>query len=118
MTTYQAIGTSVTTVNGPNTRSSSQPLPSADPARLAPEDAFTAHSPPRRLRDKEAYAKVNGAYADADSTSIRSGGKGRKRRDKERGRSGSRRNNGVWKKLLWVKQSCMHIPSTIHSIEV
>ena len=30
----------------------------------------------------------------------------RKRREQRRGRSGSRRRKGTWKKLLWVKQSC------------
>lgn len=109
MTTYQAIGTSLATTSSSNAPSSSQRLPSTDPSRLAPEDAFYAHSPPRRQRDKEAYARVNGGYIDADSVSLRNGVQTRRKRDKERGRSGSRKNNGVWKKLLWVKQSCIHV---------
>ena len=108
MTTYQAIETSLMSADDSTIQSSSQLPPLTDPARLAPEDAFTAHSPPRRQRDKEEYIKGNGTYADANSISVRSGGKVRRRRGKERGRSGSRRNNGVWKKLLWVKQSCMY----------
>ncbi len=110
MTTYQGIGTLLATSDGPDTQSLSQCLPSTDPGYLAPEDAFNAHST-RRLRDKETHGRVNGGYTAADSTSARSGGKIRRRRDKERGRSGSRRNSGVWKKLLWVKQSCMHVPN-------
>ena len=106
MTTYQAIGTSLLSPNGFSTQPSSQRLPSTDPSRLAPEDAFNAHSPPPRLRGKEAYSRVDGGYVDPDSMSVRSEGNVRRRRDKERGRSGSRKNNGVWKKLLWVKQSC------------
>lgn len=109
MTTYQAISTSLETFNGSNAPSSWQRLPSTDPSRLAPEDAFYAHSPPRRRRDQEAHARVNGEYIDADSTSGKTGVNLRGRRDKDRGRSGSRKDNGVWKKLLWVKQSCMHV---------
>ncbi len=107
MTTYQAIGTSLTATNNFNIQASSQRSPATDPSRLAPEDAFSAHSPPRRQRDRESDPRVNGGHIDADSINIRGGVSARRRRDKDRGRSGSRKNNGVWKKLLWVKQSCM-----------
>lgn len=108
MTTYQAISTSLATSNNSDTPTSWQRLPSTDHSRLAPEDAFYAHSPPRRRPDQEAHARANGEYIDADSRTVMTGGNLRRRRDKDPGRSGSRKNNGVWKKLLWVKQSCMH----------
>ena len=84
--------------------------PFSDPNRLAPEDAFYAHSPPRRQRQTENYLALNGEVA-TDGSSVRNGGSARRRRGKDRGRSGSRRAKGVWKKLLWVKQKdCMWIP--------
>ena len=112
MTTYQAIATSLTSTANPTAQSIPQRLNSTDPSRLAPEDAFYACPPPRRQGEKEAYAKVNGGHADTDPipNGVRSGGNIRRKKDKERGRSGSRRGNGVWKKLLWVKQSCMSDP--------
>ncbi|KAI9866705.1 MAG: hypothetical protein M1830_005911, partial [Pleopsidium flavum] len=82
----------------------------SDPNHLAPEDAFFAHSPPRRQRDLAAIANGNNSPApngDLDGASIRdvSATRTRRRKEKDRGRSGSRRRKGVWKKLLWVKQS-------------
>ena len=67
----------------------------SDPNLLSPEDAFNASSPPRRLKPAHKKDVRNGAVDHA-----RSG--------KERGRSGSRKRKGVWKKLLWVKQSCQY----------
>ena len=78
--------------------------PFSDPSRLAPEDAFVAHSPPHGHRK----ISLSGA------TDIARGGVGtRRRREKVRGRSGSRRRKGTWKKLLWVKQNCMTFHSRI-----
>ena len=82
--------------------------PFSDPNRLAPEDAFYTHSSPRRQRHNDQYLALDGEVA-GDSTSVRSIGSTRRKRGKDRGRSGSRRGKGVWKKLLWVKQKdCMH----------
>ena len=78
--------------------------PFSDPTYLAPEDAFYAHSPPRRQRQPENFTGLYGDVPPADGTSLKSAGSARRRRAKERGRSGSRRGKGVWKKLLWVKQ--------------
>ena len=68
-----------------------------DPSHLAPEDAFYAASPPRRLS-----AFDNGD--NGSGTEMRS----RRLRHKIDGesRSRSRRRKRTWKKLLWVKQSC------------
>lgn len=67
-----------------------------DPSHLAPEDAFYAASPPRRLS-----AFDNGD--NGSGTEMRS----RRLRHKIDGesRSRSRRRKRTWKKLLWVKQS-------------
>ena len=83
----------------------------SDPNRLAPEDAFLAHSPPRRLRQSniaDGPAALNGLTAKDlhKGGLIRAVNGTHRRKDKDRGRSGSRRRKGVWKKLLWVKQSC------------
>jgi phosphatidylinositol glycan class C protein len=68
----------------------------ADPSHLAPEDAFTAASPPRRL-------------SSFDHLGNGSGGEMRPRRVRRKdgaSRSRSRRRKR-FQKLLWVKQSCM-----------
>jgi phosphatidylinositol N-acetylglucosaminyltransferase subunit C len=73
------------------TRSSTAPISlRADHTRLAPEDAFSAHSPPRRGFDA-------GGVPDRSR---------RMRLGAETSRSRSRRRKRTWKKLLWVKQSC------------
>jgi phosphatidylinositol N-acetylglucosaminyltransferase subunit C len=98
--------------------------PFSDPNRLAPEDAYYIPQSPPRIRtenhpSKVAAAKANGAIISANGVAVGvppvipglkpvlSLGSQRRRREKDRGRSGSRRQKGVWKKLLWVKQSCM-----------
>ena len=78
--------------------------PFSDPNRLAPEDAFYAHSPPGRQLSIDRYGALDSLSGVANDLSIRSAGSTRRRRGKDRGRSGSRRGKGVWKKLLWVKQ--------------
>ncbi|KAL8724385.1 MAG: hypothetical protein Q9166_007979 [cf. Caloplaca sp. 2 TL-2023] len=76
------------------------PKPCVDSSRLAPEDAFFAQSPPRLL----AEAKTN-SRSDTGPSAISNGHVNpRKKREKDRGSSGSRRGKGEWKKLLWVKQ--------------
>ena len=80
----------------------------SDPNHLAPEDAFYAHSPPRRRREPVpgSNSLANGADVAVPSARTVSATRSRRTREKERGRSASRRRKGVWKKLLWVKQSC------------
>lgn len=95
--------------------------PFSDPSRLAPEDAYYIPQSPPQIRtdnhpNKVAAAKANGvaiAPLPIGPPPVIPGLKPtfslssqRRRREKERGRSGSRRSKGVWKKLLWVKQSC------------
>lgn len=90
--------------------------PFSDPNRLAPEDAFYAHSLPRRQLPVDRYGALDSVSSVTDDPAIRPVGSTRRRRGKDRGRSGSRRGQGVWKKLLWVKQkdceqsSCLEIP--------
>ena len=79
----------------------------SDPSRLAPEDAFFAHSPPHRHREISQDGASDTAVVDERPGISRPGVSARRRREKERGRSGSRRRKGTWKKLLWVKQNCM-----------
>lgn len=76
------------------------PKPFTDPSRLAPGDAYFAQSPPRLPGDVRTYTRPINGTVDVDNSNP----SGRRRREKDRGRSGSRRGKGVWKKLLWVKQ--------------
>src|ERR1700761_1665104 len=83
-------------------RSSTAPVAQrsrADPAYLAPEDAFYAASPPRRLSSFE-----NGGNGSGNESRPRHNHHNRE------SRSRSRRRKRNWKKLLWVKQSCMTFP--------
>ncbi|KAL8657390.1 MAG: hypothetical protein Q9226_001971, partial [Calogaya cf. arnoldii] len=74
--------------------------PYSDSSRLAPDNAFFAHSPPRHRSDANNISRtLNG-----DSTASSSNLDRRRKREKDRGRSGSRRGKAEWKKLLWVKQ--------------
>ncbi|KAI9808600.1 MAG: hypothetical protein M1825_003750 [Sarcosagium campestre] len=76
-------------------------LQSTDPSLLGPEHAF-AQSPPRKtVQIKPGQSAQHISSASATLTSARSP---HRRRDADRGRSGSRRKR-VWKKLLWVKQN-------------
>ncbi|MCJ1293305.1 hypothetical protein MMC34_004859 [Xylographa carneopallida] len=79
--------------------------PFSDPNRLAPEDAFFAHSPPRRHREISLDGVSATTVVGERLGASRGGVSARRRREKERGRSGSRRRKGTWKKLLWVKQN-------------
>lgn len=67
-----------------------------DPNRLAPEDAYFAPS----------LSRARSAPVNYDE-SLRSLKPGRKDVRKLGGHSGRQRRKGAWKKLLWVKQSCM-----------
>lgn len=81
------------------------PRPRPDPTHLAPEDAFLAASPPRRLNGFEANSKDGGLL----SRHLRM-------RDKDpASRSHSRRRKRPWKKLLWVKQSCTSSKPSQHT---
>ncbi|KAA6408251.1 MAG: GPI2-domain-containing protein [Lasallia pustulata] len=104
MTPSQAIHASSPLHDGFKAQQSPPHQTFSDPNHLAPEDAFLAHSPPRKQRDAGAHARSNGSVLNGELASARAGKSTRRPRDKERGRSGSRRRKGVWKKLLWVKQ--------------
>lgn len=65
-------------------------------SHLAPEDAFNTASPSRRQSGFE--PSINDIRAESRS---------RKMNSKLGSRSRSRRRRRTWKKLLWVKQSCM-----------
>ena len=71
-------------------------------SHLAPEDAFKAALPPRRLTpgfDTTAMGDTNAA------AELR-----RRLIPKVESRSRSRRRKRSWKKLLWVKQTCALVP--------
>ena len=74
--------------------------PFADSSRLAPGNAFFPPPPPRLHAEAETIARTVNEAPTAGSSSYDR----RRKRDKDRGRSGSRRGKGEWKKLLWVKQ--------------
>jgi hypothetical protein len=63
----------------------------SDPNRLAPEDAFYKSPLGRSLA-------VDGALG------------GRKRSNRQRSSSGRRKAKGGYKKLLWFRQPCEHLP--------
>lgn len=76
------------------------PKPFSEPRRLAPEDAIFSNPSMRMQRDRKAYARANTDGVDVDRPVVPAS----RRREKDRGRSGSRRGKAEWKKLLWVKQ--------------
>ncbi|KAL2003770.1 hypothetical protein VTN02DRAFT_2406 [Thermoascus thermophilus] len=86
-----------------------------DPNRLAPEDAYYAHSPPRSRPQLDHHGAnvqpLNGIVANpAAVAALRPppavpGAEAKKEARKVRGTSRRRRRKGAWKKLLWVKQS-------------
>ncbi|PGH06956.1 phosphatidylinositol glycan, class C [Blastomyces parvus] len=81
-----------------------------DPNRLAPEDAYYAHSPPRFrphvVNNHAANLRLPAAVAALRPPPAVPGAEPRRVKDGRR-RLGSsrRRSKGAWKKLLWVKQS-------------
>ncbi|KAL8690915.1 MAG: hypothetical protein Q9218_003747 [Villophora microphyllina] len=76
------------------------PKPFTDPRRLAPEDAVFANPSLRPQGDPKAYLRPSTGVNDVNHSVAPA----RRRREKDRGRSGSRRGKAEWKKLLWVKQ--------------
>lgn len=88
----------------PLNRSSTVPnIPSSrttphERSHLAPEDAIFQASPPRR----QSTAVNQLRMTNGDAGRLRSRG-----RHTERTKSSNRRRKATWKKLLWVKQSCI-----------
>lgn len=79
-----------------------------DPTRLAPEDAYFA--PMVRSRTDAPYDESHSlAVLNGGAASAFGGGAARKDLRKVGGGPGGRRKRrkGAWKKLLWVRQSCM-----------
>lgn len=96
----------------PGSKSPEERIP--DPDRLAPEDAYFAPSLARTRHAPGNYDE--GLSLSSDGTAVASlqpprGALGvdpsRKDVRKLGGGGGRRRRKGAWKKLLWVKQSCM-----------
>lgn len=102
----------------PPTRSATLPIPPrtwsaptvpTDRTLLAPEDAIYLGSPPHR-RGAADKANGNPRMLNGDTTGEDSSRGHRRGRNKER-MSSSRRRKVIWKKLLWVKQSCLSLNS-------
>jgi phosphatidylinositol glycan class C protein len=87
------------TFNGHLSRHSSNTTTTLDPSRLAPEDAYLVHSPPR---DRTSSPLDLGGASGASAGRV---GDPRRSRTREGRRGGSKRRRGAWAKLLWVKQS-------------
>ena len=103
MTSFEPIAPSPPTHHASVSQRSLQHRPFSDPNRLAPEDAFLPHSPPRTRREQRPTEVVHGVSHGATQFSTSDDGLVRRKRDKDRGRSGSRRRKGEWKRLLWVR---------------
>lgn len=99
--------TTVTESIPPLTRSTTLPTyaprpVATDRSLLTPEDAIYQGSPPRRLTESRLPNGPNvAARIPRDRRTVRN-------------RSASRRRKGVWKKLLWVKQSCKSDRCQVH----
>lgn len=103
MTSFEPIAASASSHHPSRVHPPLEHHPFSDPNRLAPEDAFFARSPPKRRRE-DAYASNLGEVGlEGDGSGIWKDRPSRRKREKERGRSGSRRRKGEWKKLLWVR---------------
>ncbi|KKZ60437.1 hypothetical protein EMCG_00723 [[Emmonsia] crescens] len=81
-----------------------------DPNRLAPEDAYYAHSPPRFrplvTNNHAANLRLPAAVAALRPPPAVPGAEPRRAKEaRKRVGSSRRRQKGAWKKLLWVKQS-------------
>jgi phosphatidylinositol glycan class C protein len=83
--------------------SNPNPTSRADPSHLAPEDAFYAASPPRRLSSYGLKESANGVDS-SNEFGIASKRRHLGHDGDSRSRSRPRRKRR-WKKLLWVKQS-------------
>ncbi|KAL8695553.1 MAG: hypothetical protein Q9224_003359, partial [Gallowayella concinna] len=97
MNPHEAL-TTVTSIPDPSflNKPALPPKPYSNSSRLAPEDAFFARSPP----PPKVEAKINQRVINGTSAIIHETGSGRRKREKDRGRSGSRRGKGEWKKLF------------------
>lgn len=91
-TNFQQSAAAAAAASSTSTSSLHQGRP--DPSHLAPEDAFHAASPPRRLNAFES----SGSRDHIPRHLYRKDGGSRSR--------SRRRRKRPWKKLLWVKQSC------------
>lgn len=97
--------------------SAEQALP--DPTRLAPEDAYYSpsllRSRPGSSNYEDAIRPLSGTAGTAASVAALRpppavpGAATRKENRKLRGTGIRKKRKGAWKKLLWVKQSCMDI---------
>lgn len=81
-----------------------RPLP--DPDRLAPEDAYFA---PALSRVRSAPANYEESLRSLNGENASHIGSAAALRKKLSGTPRRRKRKGAWKKLLWVKQSCMFI---------
>ena len=110
MTSFEPIAASPPAHPTPTVQPPFQHRPFSDPSRLAPEDAFLAHSPPRRQHESAWSTKPDSTAPEVDHVEAWRDRPLRRKREKERGRSASRRRKGEWKKLLWVRHpGCMWI---------
>ena len=117
MTSFEPIAASPPTHHASFSQPSLQHRPFSDPNRLAPEDAFLAHSPSLTRREKRFAELADGVSHEARPYGSRDDGLIRRKRDKDRGRSGSRRRKGEWKKLLWVRHpGCMYTTGDFESM--
>ena len=78
-----------------------------DPSHLAPEDAYSPVSPPRRSAVFE-----NGSHGFGNEMRSRHA---RRSKDNSRSRSRRRGKRKRFQKLLWVKQSCRIYPAGLKS---
>lgn len=86
----------------PDGRYSAQTLP-PNTRHLHPEDAYGSAISSPRSRSVRSRSPLG--RSDTVTTATAGPSEARKKRDKRRGRSSSRRRIRPWKKLLWVKQS-------------
>lgn len=93
----------------PNSRTPEERVP--DPDRLAPEDAYFAPSLSRARSAPSNYDEtlrsLNGDAGLHPPRGVLGADPNRKDARKLGAGAGRRRRKGAWKKLLWVKQSCM-----------
>lgn len=112
MTSFEPIAAS------PSSRQAALPQPHrtfSDPSRLAPEDAYFATAPPHQQTENSKLTAGNGAKHTAVDYGVKADRLSGRKRDKERGRSGSRRRKTEWKRLLWVRHpGCTYAVSRLY----
>jgi phosphatidylinositol glycan class C protein len=89
---------------GPKSPELERSLP--DPDRLAPEDAYFA---PALSRVRSAPANYEDSLRSLNGDNASHIGSAAALRKKLGGAPRRRKRKGAWKKLLWVKQSCMFL---------